>query len=183
MTTWFTSDHHWGHANIIKYCDRPYNSIEEMDEDLIKRWNERVQPGDLVYHLGDFAFHKDLLLVDAILDRLNGTIQVIYGNHDRPGVKMSGKFAWKGDYKYVSVEKQKIVLFHYAMRVWRSNHHGSWMLYGHSHGTLPDIGGKTTDVGVDSWDYYPVPFEDLKALMESRKIQVVDHHEGLEGLD
>lgn len=176
MTTWFTADHHFGHTNIIKYCDRPYSSVEEMDEDLIKRWNERVQPGDLVYHLGDFAFHKSTSLVDAILGRLNGTIQVIYGNHDSPGVKKSTKFSWQGDYKYVTVENQKIVLFHYALRVWRSNHHGAWMLYGHSHGTLSDIGGKTTDVGVDCWDYYPVPFEDLKALMESRKMQFVDHH-------
>lgn len=147
-----------------------------MDEDLIKRWNERVRPGDLVYHLGDFSLARDVETVSAVASRLCGQIHLIYGNHDRQGVKKCSHFAWKGDYKYITIEKQKIVLFHYAMRVWRSSHHGSWMLYGHSHGTLSDIGGKTTDIGVDCWDFYPVPFEDLKALMESRKMQFVDHH-------
>ena len=176
MTVWFTSDHHFGHKNIIKYCNRPYSSVEEMDDDLIKRWNERVQPSDTVYHLGDFSFTRGSADVDAVASRLQGQIHLIYGNHDHKCVKKCSRFIWQGDYKYITVEKQKIVLFHYGMRVWRSGHRGTWMLYGHSHGTLPDIGGKTVDVGVDSWNYGPVSFEDLQTFMEFRKVTLVDHH-------
>lgn len=55
MTTWLTSDTHFGHENIIRYCSRSYASLREMDYDMARRWNERVGPADLVYHLGDFA--------------------------------------------------------------------------------------------------------------------------------
>ncbi len=76
----FTSDHHFYHTNVIKYCDRPYDEVEFMNEDLCERWNQVVKPEDTVYHLGDFsmAFRP----VEFIPQRLNGTIYLIPGNHD-----------------------------------------------------------------------------------------------------
>ncbi len=78
MTVWFTSDTHFAHRNVIEFCKRPFASIEEMDEEIIRRWNERVEPGDRVYHLGDFAFGDH----DPYLSRLNGMKNLVIGNHD-----------------------------------------------------------------------------------------------------
>jgi calcineurin-like phosphoesterase family protein len=80
MTIFIVSDTHWGHANTIKYCDRPFSSCEEMDEAMVERWNEVVTPQDKVYHLGDIYFgdgHK-------YLPRLNGKLRLVVGNHDNP---------------------------------------------------------------------------------------------------
>ena len=74
---YFTSDHHFGHENIIKFCDRPFRSVEEMDQTLIERWNEKVKPEDEVYHLGDFSLAKDPQRVSDILDSLKGTKYLI----------------------------------------------------------------------------------------------------------
>jgi calcineurin-like phosphoesterase family protein len=81
MNTWFTSDHHFGHANIIKYCNRPFADAEVMNAALEKAWNETVAPEDLVYYLGDFAMSA--ALVPSIVRRLNGRKILIAGNHDK----------------------------------------------------------------------------------------------------
>lgn len=175
MNTWFTADHHFGHARIIEFCERPFSDVEEMDEAMIAGWNSRVKPGDIIYHMGDFSFHRKKEAVDNIVDRLNGQIHLIYGNHDRKGVMQCDKFAWKGVLKYIKIDDQKIMLCHYAMRVWRASHHGSWMLYGHSHGTLSEW-GKSLDVGVDDWDYMPISFQEIKMVMDGRRPELVDHH-------
>jgi calcineurin-like phosphoesterase family protein len=83
MQTWFTADTHFGHANIIKYCDRPFDSVESMRRELVKRWNEVVAADDRVLVLGDFALGRiDQTL--GVLTELNGTKDLIVGNHDRP---------------------------------------------------------------------------------------------------
>ena len=83
MTNWFTADTHFGHANIIRYCNRPYASVEEMDADLVRRWNERVADGDTVWVLGDFALGR-LERSLAHAGRLKGRLRLVVGNHDRP---------------------------------------------------------------------------------------------------
>lgn len=77
----FTADHHFGHENIIKFSERPFESLEHMNEELIKRWNEKIGPGDTVYHLGDISLGKPDFTKE-ILDRLNGNIHLIKGNHE-----------------------------------------------------------------------------------------------------
>ena len=81
MNTWFTSDTHFNHEKVIEYCRRPFGSVDEMNHEIIRRWNEVVQPGDLVYHLGDFAM-GDRTLIPHFLAQLNGEIALIRGNHD-----------------------------------------------------------------------------------------------------
>lgn len=76
----FTSDTHFGHTNILQFCNRPFHSVQEMNEALINNWNNVVRPEDTVYHLGDFAFGGSQLWND-VLSKLNGHIYLILGNH------------------------------------------------------------------------------------------------------
>lgn len=175
-TIWFTADTHFAHKNIIKHCNRPFESVDEMEEVLVANWNERVKKGDTVYHLGDFAWADAEHNLSRLLGRLNGQVHLIMGNHDRPSKVTPAGFASVSMLGYTRYQKQKIMMCHYSMRVWRSSHYGSWMLYGHSHGSLEDIGGKTMDVGIDAHNYYPICFEQIWALMELRDPHVVDHH-------
>ncbi len=87
MTTWFTSDTHFSHANIIEFCGRPFANVEEMDREMVARWNARVQPGDTVYHLGDFAFGPYENIAKFRV-QLNGDITLVVGNHDRSRQRM-----------------------------------------------------------------------------------------------
>lgn len=112
----FTSDTHFGHSNIIKYCQRPFNSAEHMDEVLISNWNEVVSPQDIVFHLGDFCFGSDKEWI-KILQRLNGTKYLILGNHDLKKIANSNQikdyFADINMQMRVVVDKQKMLLNHY----------------------------------------------------------------------
>lgn len=167
MSLWFTSDTHFGHKNVIKYCNRPFQTVEEMDEVLIKNWNSRICPNDVVYHLGDVAF-RSVEETNAILKRLNGKKILIRGNHD----KKINSSLFEGVYNYyeLKVQDKFIVMCHYAMRVWNKSHHGSYHLYGHSHGTLPQH-GLSMDVGVDANEFKPISFEEIKLVMEHRKAE------------
>lgn len=183
---WFTSDTHWGHANIIKYSNRPFDDVNQMNEALIANWNAVVSPKDTVYHLGDVAFmpYKEF---KAVFRRLHGNKHIILGNHDSViesnlsdilKDKTLGIYSVQ-NYLEVRSEGQKLVLFHYGMRVWNRSHHGSIHLYGHSHGSLPPH-GKSVDVGVDSIEitseYRPVSLKEVVKYMDNREASFVDHH-------
>lgn len=171
----FTSDHHFGHENIIKFCNRPFKDAREMNEELIKRWNEKIKPNDHVYHLGDFGLTYKENLAD-ILDRLNGKKYLIVGNHESAALQNRKKFEWVKEYFELKIKDldgqggyQRIMLFHYAMRTWRGEGRGNWHLYGHSHGNLPDLEDKLSfDIGVDSHDFYPLSYEEVKAIMKNK---------------
>lgn len=162
MTIYFTSDQHFGHANVIKYTNRPFKSVEEMDEELIKRWNERIKFNDLVYHLGDFSLlpYKH---VYNYLDRLNGTICVIPGSHDKRWVRHANNFVnvtiLPSLITYI-FKDFPFILCHYPMLSWDRSHYGSIHLHGHSHGTIPNE-GKRMDVGVDTNNFYPYSLEEI----------------------
>lgn len=189
MTTkkyFFTSDHHFSHHNVIKYAKRPFKDADEMNETMIRNWNRVVSPHDVVYHLGDISFEKDHNKLRHMLARLNGSKHIVWGNHDhrmQQIIIMAG-FHNCGNLHTLNVppecndgKKQKIILCHYAMRVWEESHYGAWALYGHSHGTLPDDKNMLScDVGVDSWDYAPVSMEQLNRFMSKKTWKPIDHH-------
>jgi calcineurin-like phosphoesterase family protein len=162
--TYFTSDTHFGHTNIIKYCNRPFASVEEMNESLIKNWNARVEPKDTIYHLGDFAFIHDEKALRTLFYRLKGYKHLIMGNHDKHNLMLP----WEEvtPYKRLNLEGDAVILFHYGCRVWDKSHHGSIQLYGHSHGTLPG-NSQQLDVGVDCWDYKPITLSEIKARLKT----------------
>lgn len=170
----FTSDLHFGHARMLEF--RPFDSVEEMDEELIARWNCRVNPNDRVYVVGDFSFHNRER-TEAIINRLHGQAHIVRGNHDKMLDRLKDRFESYQDYKTIRIGDQRIVLFHYAMRVWDMSHHGSWHLYGHSHGNLADDpNALSMDVGVDTNNLYPYSYWDVLAHMEKKTFKPVDHH-------
>ncbi len=154
MKYFFTADEHYGHARVLEYCKRPFSSVEEMDEEIIKRHNAVVSAADLVVHVGDFTLGKD---AEPYIKRLNGKHIFIRGSHDR----------WLKDAPDIwakQIDSQWVVACHYAMRVWPKSHYGSWQVFGHSHGGLPPL-GKQHDVGVDNNDFTPVSMAQLKVIM------------------
>lgn len=179
--TFFTSDHHFFHAKIIGYTNRPFSSVEEMDEAMIERWNSVVPKGGMVYHLGDFALtgYSEKIYrprVEELLSRLNGNKILIQGNHDSPAVLRAK--GWSAVYRlhHIDVEGQKIILCHYPMRTWQFRGHGSWQLFGHVHQNVPNSPenlqqfGRTANLCVEHWNYTPVSFETLQSLFESVKL-------------
>lgn len=151
---WFTSDNHFGHKNIKNFCPmtRPsYEDVSEMDELMIHTWRAQVQPHDTVYCLGDFSFHNAERTWD-ILRQLPGYKHLILGNHDkvlRNQQKLANAhFVSVQEYKEVSIDGIKVVLFHYPIWEWNGMHYGAFHLYGHVHGTTK-VPGRAVDVGID----------------------------------
>jgi len=155
----FTADEHYGHENIIKHCSRPFDGVEEMDRELVRRHNEVVGKGDMVYHLGDFAF-RNSKKKSIYINQLNGKHKFIIGSHD----KGSG---WLHNRLELVIKGQKVVMDHYPMRSWGWSFHGSWQLHGHSHGRVEPI-GKQLDVGVDTHDFYPWEWDEIVEYMKDR---------------
>jgi calcineurin-like phosphoesterase family protein len=167
MTFWFTADYHLGHANIIKYCNRPFKNTTEMDTAIIGNLVASIKPGDTLHYLGDLAFTPDLAKEFVALTK-HVTVHFIPGNHDKkslPVIIAAGIHV--SPLEDITVNGQKITLCHYAMRVWNESHLNAWQLYGHSHGTLPPV-GKQWDVGVDGNGFKPVSFEQLVSIMKGR---------------
>ncbi len=172
---YFTSDHHFGHKNIIKFSDRPFKDVDEMDEFLIQKWNEKVRPEDEVYHLGDVGLSSSGKL-RKILERLNGKIYLINGNHEKSAQACHTRFEWIKDYYELVIPdkdfergEQMIVLFHYAMIEWNASHWGTYHLYGHSHGSLlDDPKSLSIDIGVDCHDFSPLSYEVVKAIKKTK---------------
>lgn len=154
---WFTADTHFGHAKSTPYCSRPFASVEEMDAALIANWNRVVALRDEVWHLGDFCFRTD---PKRYRDQLNGRIHLRWGNHDRDRKALTPLFESVGDVHYLRYEGRKFFLSHYAHRTWPSSHHGTFHLFGHSHGDLPGY-GRSMDVGVDAQQYTPISINEV----------------------
>lgn len=147
-----------------------------MNSKMIENWNSVVSHDDTVYHLGDFSMNALLGESQGIFDRLNGIKHLIVGNHDQVGVNLQG-WASINHILETHVDKQRITLCHYAMRVWNKSHHGAYHLYGHSHGSLPDdITSRSFDVGVDCHNFTPVSMEQVHRIMSKKKWQAIDHH-------
>lgn len=179
MTTWFTSDTHYGHANVIGFCDRPFMDVVHMENALAGAHNAIVKPDDIVYHLGDFIWSPKPAEWLRIFDMLNGRFRIIRGNHDLPLRKNLAlmlahpKIEWVKDYAEEKIDGIKVVLCHYPLGTWNRARHGSFHLHGHCHGTWTQsfprsiAHGRSMDVGVDCWDYRPLSFENVRGVLEA----------------
>lgn len=185
---WFTSDLHFGHKNIIKFCNRPWNSVEEMDEALIENWNSVVKENDIVFDLGDFAFATNRRWKELI-QRLNGRHYLILGNHDvlrYPGDKTMELFERVEQQMIVCIDNRYVYLNHFPYLCyggsWKSLEQAVWQLYGHVH-SGPNCSGIDADrlvntfpyqydVGVDNNNYTPVNWNQIKEIINK---QVKEH--------
>ena len=179
ISTLFTADQHWFHTNSIQYCNRPFKTVDDMNSVLIDNWNSVVRPQDVVWHLGDFCFAKGESVIEYLCNSLNGKINLVLGNHDK--YIKNHRHVYKyfenvyNSYVETKVNGVDMTLCHYAMRVWNKSHWGSWHLYGHSHGTLPDINTSLSiDVGVDARNYTPISFEEVEAIMRKKNFVPID---------
>ena len=170
----FTSDLHFGHSNIIRFDNRPFTSVEEMDAELIKNWNNRVEPDDTVYILGDISWYNDEKTCE-IMNQLKGHKILIKGNHDRVHGKVKHCFDEITDYKEIKIGEHHIVLCHYPIVFFNRHHYGAYMFYGHVHNSHEwqmtknyryeleqlDIKCNMYNVGCMVQNYEPVTFEQV----------------------
>lgn len=163
-----TRTSYFWHSKILEFSDRMnwFYSVQEMNERLIQNWNEFVKPGDLIYHLGDFAW-KDS---EPILRRLNGQKFLIEGNHDSDAKRFKKYWAQITPMKYIKIGDKHITLNHFPMRSWNGSHFGYWHLHGHSHDNMKPY-GKSFDIGVDTKQlpehkpFSPYSFDEIVAKM------------------
>lgn len=184
MTIFLTSDWHISHRNIISYCNRPFQNIEEMDREIIARHNSVVKPEDTVYNLGDFAFSEKRVV--EVLQQLNGKQILIPGNHDdchsvhKKYLKFKNKYLRYGFHSVeermeLQIGKYKVLLCHlpYANQEetkiryaeYRPINKGQILLHGHvhQHWLTKD---KMINVGVDVWNFTPASEHQILELIE-----------------
>lgn len=160
-----TSDTHFFHRRIIEYENRPFGSVEEMNEKLIENWNSVVLPQDLVYHLGDFALNVGDDKVKEILDRLNGEIVLVSGNHDK---KSFDFYRNTGRFSEIVRPKHQMIIDHFVILshepIYLEKRSPFINLYGHVHGNpnYQTVSPRGACVCVERWDYTPVDYNILK---------------------
>jgi calcineurin-like phosphoesterase family protein len=169
ITVWLTSDQHFGHANIIRHCNRPFSDVYHMNEEIIQNYCSVVGPDDVVYHLGDFTLNNP----NKYLDRLPGKLILITGNHDKKPVRRHPRWEAVYDYLEINHNKKKIVLFHYPIESWRSRWRESIHFHGHSHGRSMKVSGRF-DVGVDCHQFMPVKMDKAIQMVEAERVSLLE---------
>ena len=162
--TWYISDTHFGHGKVIEYEERPFPDADAMDTLLIQNWNQKVQPEDLVYHLGDVSFHKKERTRE-ILRQLNGTKICIRGNHDfKPTAMMNLGFDACLESGFIRIGRHDCYISHEPFPMSAPN---TWMIHGHVHSkwkVLPF--DRKICVSVENWQYSPVQDTELISIMD-----------------
>ena len=193
----FTGDIHGFHKNIIKYSNRPFKNTNEMNEVIRDRHNAIFDKDDIIFNIGDALLLRSddsYTQAEDWIKTFNGKIMYLPGNHES-NLNLIRKY-WTvmpqlSEIKVLDEESeygnQIIVLCHYALRVWNKSHYSSWHLFGHSHGSLTNDNGVnmqdyetsfSMDVGVDTNNYHPYTYEDVKEHMSKKIFIPLDHHTG-----
>jgi len=167
MAILFTADTHFGHGGALGLFRRPFASVREMDETLIERWNQTVDPDDQVWHLGDFAVRRSATSMAQTLAALHGRVHLITGNNDGPATAALSGFASVQSYAELCMEGTHLILCHYPFRSWNRMTRGAINLHGHSHGRLKPM-PRQVDVGVDAWAFRPIALADVLASCRRR---------------
>jgi calcineurin-like phosphoesterase family protein len=180
MRTFITSDLHFGHANIMKFCPKTrghFTDVDQMREEMIRLWNDSVKDGDLVYILGDVAFLSASEAV-KIMKRLNGKKILIEGNHDRKLLNdpvFRSCFEEIHKYHEINYDGTKVILFHYPIYEWNQMHRGAVHFYGHLHGDVTGLEKyRARDAGYDATGMVVWDIQD--AIADALKGEIKGHH-------
>lgn len=128
---YYISDYHIGHLNALKFDSRPFETLDEMNETIIRNWNNTVGGDDEVYILGDYAWKNGAGV--EVLKQLKGQKYLILGNHDRVNAELKKEFEWIKEMETIKDGDKYVVLCHYPIAHWRSADYGYIHLYGHIH--------------------------------------------------
>ena len=188
-TIYFIADTHFYHTNIINYCERPFATVDEMNNVLIQNWNATVGYEDEIYILGDFAFEK-ADRVHSLVTRLAGKKYLLRGNHDKflNNYELYERdFIWIKDYAEISACGRKFVLFHYPITEWAGYYREAVHCYGHVHngavaqGTVDQLGkmgkkpyklpGRAVNVGVDVTGFRPIGVHEVIRIADSKALK------------
>lgn len=167
---YFSSDHHFGHENILEYCNRPFKDLEEMHLALVTNHNAVVTEKDDVWFLGDLVYKmKDFETAKYFIKMMRGRKNLVYGNHDKKyRAELAELFDTVQDYKELKYNKQKIILMHFPIEQWNGKAKGTTHLHGHGHCTYPfNPELRRLDVGVDGHNYEPISFDRVMSIMEN----------------
>lgn len=172
MAEWFTSDLHFGHANVIKYCNRPFDSVEQMDIELMHRWNRLIRPHDTVYILGDFSLCNKSRRKE-IVSSLKGNKVLVRGNHDGDALDCKNVFDFVCERVTIRLAKKlNVEMCHFPYEPIDERLHekhpqdrGNFLLHGHVHQHWKQK-GRQINVGVDVWDYNPVSKDEILRLIQ-----------------
>ena len=181
MRTWITSDLHFGHTNIMKFCPqsraRYKNDVDYMNEEMVREWNATIAPEDTVYILGDVAFLPAAKAV-SIMRRLNGKKILVEGNHDRKLLNdpvFRSCFAEVHQYLCITYDKTRVVMFHYPIAEWDQMHRGAVHFHGHLHGNVSGMEKfRCRDMGMDATGFIAVPME--RAIADAMTGVIKGHH-------
>lgn len=178
---YFISDPHFGHENILKMCQRPFENVEEMNEAMIDAWNQRVTGNDTVFILGDLFYRCPD--PEPILQRLKGKKRLIIGNHDSSwmdNVDLSRYFVSVDPFLEITDGVRAITLCHYPLLTWKHKLR-TYMVHGHIHNdTTSDFfpllvaRERVLNAGVEVNGYRPVTFEELQQNNQAFKQQWLD---------
>jgi calcineurin-like phosphoesterase family protein len=186
-----TSDIHFSHSNIIKYCNRPFKNSFEMDDYIISIWNKTINVNDNVYILGDFMFSRNIENIEKYVNRLNGYKILVLGNHDNFTIdeyKLCGfNEVYEGFIKR-NIHNRQWIMCHYQMAHWDGSHKGSFHLFGHEHWKQQFepkhslykelyLSEKKFNVCMDANNFTPVNFIDIIKILDKRNIN--NHYEDL----
>jgi len=160
---YFCSDQHLFHKNIIKYCNRPFDSVEHMNEEILRKWNERITPDDTVYIIGDFALGQKEKATEW-LAQANGKKILIIGNHDRSPrtMKEIGFDEVHYHLEVTTANNERWLLSHFPLPLDLIKSYAR-LIHGHHH-SGPKSTGKRVNVCVDLWNFMPVTEAEIQAL-------------------
>lgn len=178
----FTSDLHFQHKNVIKFCKRPFENIKDMELKLIENWNSVVSNEDIVFDLGDVLWFNGRHDAKRILNQLNGIHYVILGNHDnKKNFELCDKIIVCETCTQLFIQIldnkiQEIMLSHFPLLTWPHIDHNVINLFGHIHsGPNADPNGidqnltlhqNQMDVGTDAWNYKPISLDFINSILK-----------------
>ncbi len=168
MKVFFTADTHFGDSNIIRYENRPFSDIEDMDRTIIKNWNDTVSENDKVFLLGDFSaygFEKSC----EICNSLNGEKFLVMGNHDTENEKYYYNCGFSGVSHYPIIYENFWILSHEPLYVNRNMPYAN--IFGHVHANplYKDVSEQSFCVSAERIDYKPIEFGEIKQSILERK--------------